>query len=472
LLAPAERRLLERLSVFVGGCDLAAIAAVCADGASEDETLTLLASLVEKSLVVADVADREPRYRLLEVTRAYAREKLAQCHEAALLARRHALAYTELAERLERDDGYASDATRRHVLLDIDNWRAALDWALTERNEIELGQRLTAALRTAWGYISLIEGRRWLFAATAAIGEQTPRAVRAGLEHTQSSIALALGEWESALAASSHAQELYRELGDRWGLARTRLVAGIALICLMRAQEGEPLLREALEVARASGDRKSVGNALENIAYARSMAGDLAQARACIAEACAVWEALGNRSGAAHAQLVLAEAEFRAEHVERACELVEACAATLRELRATRMLTPALLNAAAYLIACNRWDSARSAANEALTIARETQRTIWPAWALQHLAAIAVLAPDAAFSSERKRELAAQLLGYVDARVAAAAGAREFTEQQEYDRTAAALRATLGAERYAELTAVGASMSEQQALDVAAAIGS
>jgi non-specific serine/threonine protein kinase len=472
LLAPAERWLFGRLSVFVGGCDLAAVAAVCADDVSEDETLALLASLVEKSLVVADVADREPRYRLLEVTRPYAREKLADRNETALTARRHAIEYTRLADRLERGDGCSCDATRPRALLDIENWRAALEWTLTGRNDVQLGQRLVAALRTVWSYVSLIEGRRWLLAATALIDQQTPEPVKAALEFTQSSIASGLGEWESALAAARRALVRYQELGDPSGLANAQLMAGAALICLMRAEEGEPLVREALESARALGDGKLIGNALENIAYARSMAGDLAQARGCIAEASAVREVTGNRSGVANAQLVLAEAEFRAGNVDRACALVEPCVVMLRELRATRLLTPALLNWAAYLIACDRWDQARSAAQEALTLARETQRTIWPAWALQHLAAVAALAPDGAGSGERTREQAAQLLGHVDARVAATASEREFTEQREYDRTCAALRATVGAERYVWLTAAGASLTEQQALELAAAIWS
>jgi len=472
LLAPAERRLFERLSVFAGGCDLAAIAAVCADEASEDETLASLASLVEKSLVVADVADREPRYRLLEVTRTYAREKLAERNATALTAQRHANAYAQLAERLERDDGCACDATRPRVLLDIDNWRAALEWTLAGQNDVLLGQRLAAALRPVWWYVSLIEGRRWLYAANALIDERTPRAVQAVLELAQSSIACGLGEPESALAAARRVQDVYRQLGDPTGLAGAQYVAGRALICLMRAEEGESLLRESLESARALGDRKLVGNTLEYIAYARSMAGDLVQARACISEACAVQELVGNRSGAANSRLVLAEAEFRAGNVERACELVEPCVLTLRELGATPFLTAALLNWAAYLIACERWDDARRAASEGLTLARETQGTIWSAWALQHLAAVAALAPNVAASGEGKGERAAQLLGYVDARIAAMASLREFTEQVEYDRSCAALRVALGAEQFARLMAVGATIGELEALDWAAAISS
>jgi hypothetical protein len=78
LLTPPEQRLFERLSIFAGGCTLAAAANVYADAAVDDlGVLELLSSLFDKSLVVADFEGREPRYSLLESFRQYGREKLA-----------------------------------------------------------------------------------------------------------------------------------------------------------------------------------------------------------------------------------------------------------------------------------------------------------------------------------------------------------------------------------------------------------
>ena len=66
-------------------------------------------------------------------------------------------------------------------------------------------------------------------------------------------------------------------------------------------------------------------------------------------------------------------------------------------------------------------------------------------WALQHLAAAAVLEPEAQAEGARPRvERAAALLGFVDARLAELGGVREYTERQEYDRVLTALRARLG----------------------------
>src|SRR5262249_19191924 len=88
LLGDAEKMLLARLSVFLGGSTLASITAVVADDRIPQRQVgDLLLSLVEKSLVHADPADGETRYHLLESTRYYALEKLAH---APAIHRRHA----------------------------------------------------------------------------------------------------------------------------------------------------------------------------------------------------------------------------------------------------------------------------------------------------------------------------------------------------------------------------------------------
>ncbi len=74
LLAAPERRVFERLSVFAGGCTFAVAAAICRseETADTDAVFDVLASLVDKSLVVVDLEGFEPRYRLLESFRQYA----------------------------------------------------------------------------------------------------------------------------------------------------------------------------------------------------------------------------------------------------------------------------------------------------------------------------------------------------------------------------------------------------------------
>jgi len=90
---------LRRLAIFVGCFTLEAAGAVAADSNHpEFEIIDQVAELVAKSLVAADLGDLEPRYRLPEITRAYALNELAESGERKALARRHAEYYRDLLE--------------------------------------------------------------------------------------------------------------------------------------------------------------------------------------------------------------------------------------------------------------------------------------------------------------------------------------------------------------------------------------
>jgi predicted ATPase/class 3 adenylate cyclase len=466
LLDEAEQRLFKRLSVFTGGFDLAAAAAIDPDAGGELGVLELLSSLADKSLLVVEVISGEPRYRLLESTRAYAREKLTS-DEAAGVAHRHALAYTGLAERLREKEGSVSDAELDRAEIELDNWRAALDWTLAGRGDVALGQRLAAAISWVWRGVSLVEGRRWLGLALGLADAGTPARLRADLECGLTLLNAGLGEWESVLAESRRLIDTFEELGDAMLLAQTQILAGKALLCLGRAAESEPLLRSARSGALRFGNLRMAAEAVDNLAYARSSVGNLEDARTCIAESQEIWLSLGADRAAASSALVLAEAEFLAGNGERALDLVASALTTLRERPVARHLTMALLNQAAYYIAADRWSEAREAAREALGLAPETQRKVWPAWAIAHLAAVAAL--SAADSRERVA-VAAQLLGFVDARVEEFGARREYTEQQEYDRVCETLRKTFGPDELTELMRAGAALSPERATALALSI--
>ena len=100
LLFDDERRVFELLSVFAGGCSLEAAEAVCAGDQIETEDVAdLLAHLVDKSLVVADHADGQARFHLLQTLALFGRERLAASKAANDARDRHAAHYLALAER-------------------------------------------------------------------------------------------------------------------------------------------------------------------------------------------------------------------------------------------------------------------------------------------------------------------------------------------------------------------------------------
>jgi predicted ATPase len=133
LLPDRERRLFDRLAVFVGGWTLDAAEAVCSDHSLEAcELLEILGQLVDKSLVLADAtAEGRVRYRLLETLRQYARERLVSTGAIHNTAHRHAAYYLALAERAEKElTSKEPEVWRRRLQQEHDNVRAVLQWAL------------------------------------------------------------------------------------------------------------------------------------------------------------------------------------------------------------------------------------------------------------------------------------------------------------------------------------------------------
>ncbi|RKN75484.1 AfsR family transcriptional regulator [Streptomyces klenkii] len=149
LLAGPEKAVLRRLSVFSGGCDLAAAEEVCSDGpdgapagpdaAPARDVAALLGSLVDKSLVVAaPAAGGEMRYRLLETVGEYATERLDEAGERAATEHRHLVAYRELARTADPLlRGPAQGMWLERLELEHDNLRTALRRAVAARDEQE-----------------------------------------------------------------------------------------------------------------------------------------------------------------------------------------------------------------------------------------------------------------------------------------------------------------------------------------------
>ncbi|MGW4543210.1 ATP-binding protein, partial [Streptomyces chartreusis] len=158
LLDEDEREVLRRLSVFAGGCDLAAAEAVCGPSALE-----ALGSLVDKSLVVAAPSgDGEMRYRLLETVAEYAGERLDEAGQRAEAGRAHQTYYRELArttDPLLRGPGQLAAVQR--LEREYENLRTALRHAVAGREEQEA---LCMILSLAWYWQMRdlkIEARNW-----------------------------------------------------------------------------------------------------------------------------------------------------------------------------------------------------------------------------------------------------------------------------------------------------------------------
>jgi len=240
LLSESERVVLRRLGVFVGAFTLDAAGAVAAsDDIPAADVVDAVASLVGKSLVSADIGGAIVHYRLLETTRTYVREKLIGSAEFDHFARRHAEYYRDLF--LHADAELETQPTAEWLASyrpDIDNLRAALDWAFSRSGDLGVGVALTAATVPLWTQLSLLtECRARVEQAIAVLGRQVavdPRrdvrlylALGHAIMHTRAS---GSPEMRAALTKALELAEVINDsryrLGAIFGLYAHRLTTG------------------------------------------------------------------------------------------------------------------------------------------------------------------------------------------------------------------------------------------------------
>ena len=172
LLSESERRVLYRLSVFVGPFQLAAAQRVAADAVlTEVEVAAAIASLIDKSLLSPSMLNGSSYLRLLDTTRTYASAKLAESGEVNSVSRKlveYLIAQLNRSNERENERRVAD-----RDVMQVGNMRTALAWAFSEAGEGELGIRLAALAAPLFLGLSLLdECHRWCQAALLQLGSQ------------------------------------------------------------------------------------------------------------------------------------------------------------------------------------------------------------------------------------------------------------------------------------------------------------
>jgi predicted ATPase/DNA-binding winged helix-turn-helix (wHTH) protein len=220
LLTQAEQIVFRRIAIFVGSFTLDAAAAVATgEHADAAEVANHVARLVKKSLIALDVRGSATRYRLLETTRAYARQKLAESAEFASTARRHASYYRDIMERAEKY-WYTTPAAEIATTYapEIDDIRRAIDWAFEPDGDVGIGVALVAMSIPLWTLLSLLtEYRELVHVAVSRLDTEDSRYARYEmlLQTALSTSSLwayrAIAETQSAARRALHLAE---QLGD------------------------------------------------------------------------------------------------------------------------------------------------------------------------------------------------------------------------------------------------------------------
>jgi predicted ATPase/transcriptional regulator with XRE-family HTH domain len=329
LLAPDEQTLLARLSVFVGGCTLAAVEAVCAADA-EPDVLERLTGLLDQNLVRQDgEGEDEPRFGMLETIRDYAQERLEASGERDALRRRHADWFLALAEQAAT----ALHGPRRamwlsRLSLEADNLRAALHWA-QERGETELGLRLAIALMPFWKIRGqLTEGEHWLTAVFASDAARAPlRQATALLKAGE--LVVARGKQHDAIELFAQSLALYREHGDLRGGSEALSHLADTLLAQGDDERAVDLLTEYVTLGREHGDQAILATALSHLAMRAGRRGDARQARLLGEECLALFRDVGDVRGIGTALEIVAVAAYRERQVVQARALIEEIIALL-----------------------------------------------------------------------------------------------------------------------------------------------
>jgi predicted ATPase len=299
LLNPAEQTLFRRLSVFLGGCTLEAVEAVC-DTAGDLglDALDGMASMVDKSLAQQVEAAGETRFVMLSTIREYALERLAASDDAAAARRPHAAYYLVLAE-----EGALEAAAHPEWLdrfeVEHDNFRAALEY-LIKTGDADWGLRLGTALFHFWETREyLTEGRGRITRLLAIEGAAARPKLRSRLLFCAAVLAGEQGDYNSAHQLLEESLETCLELNDNRGVA----VALNALAVNARDRGELPtaslLFERCVAIWRDEGDPADVARAISNLANVIKLQGEPARASALYDECLAMFRQVGDVAGIA-----------------------------------------------------------------------------------------------------------------------------------------------------------------------------
>jgi predicted ATPase/DNA-binding NarL/FixJ family response regulator len=326
LCSPEERALWSRLAVFPGSFDVEAAEQVCGeDGAEGDggvpreQVLDLLSGLVEKSVLLTQPGPERMRYRLPETIRAFGRERLAAAGEEMVLRRRHRDYFATIYLANEAWFGPHQRELMEGMLLEGDNYRAALKFCLSEQDEPHNAARLVGAITAetmVHGFLS--EGRYWMQRVLSVMDEPSPELAR--LLWLDGWHALNQGDVEGG----AERLRAGRELADRLGAAAESVKATVFLgeAALMRGEHSVAYdLLEAAAAGSDPSDPQGVVLATTRLGFASFLRGDVERAVSLCEKSIAVSEEHGESWHRAEALADLSIITWRGGAGRRATEL-------------------------------------------------------------------------------------------------------------------------------------------------------
>jgi predicted ATPase/transcriptional regulator with XRE-family HTH domain len=315
LLSKSEQDLFRHLAVFVGGCSLEAVAAVCGDIANESLLMTpsassmnifadKLASLVDQSMLrQINTAGGEQRFEMLESLREYALERLAaHGKEWTVLKRRHAKYFMALAEAAEsRLAGNEQEIWLERLEMEHDNLLAALTWSYTSQDEGEIGLLLAGAVWQFWlirGYVN--EGTGW-FSRLIERAKSAPKLARARAFNGFGFLNWAWNDFPKAKILLNESLSIFRELEDKHGIAWVLNHLAHVALAQNELELASETVQESLALFRELGADSNIAWNLLNLGDIVRAQGNETQANIYYAESLELFRKISDHRGMAWA---------------------------------------------------------------------------------------------------------------------------------------------------------------------------
>jgi non-specific serine/threonine protein kinase len=453
LLSVAGRTMFRRLAVFVGGWTLDAAEVVCGGSDLRNDVLDILTELMDHSLVqrIDDVGG-EPRFAILETVREFAREQLDASGEATTIRTAHAEYFLQLATTAEPQ---LTSARRRSWLqrlaADYNNIRMALSWFVLERVEADRALAFAGMLPWYWYFSGQYgEGRAWIRLTLNLVGERRDAEV-ARVVSGAARLAMYSGAVDEAVKLGERSVAMWRETGDRRGLAFALAHEAIPRIVLRQRDAARTLLRESNEHFVALDDPWGVAFATtyEGVSLAFE-GGTEKEAYPLLTEGRARFGLLDDEWGVTTSSHYLGSIALRHGDYAAARELTEEMLASARDLGDNYRVARNLHQLAEIALAQDDLASAKRSLVESLVLNRDQGRIGDGAQQLRLLARIAAM--------EARPDLAARLFG-----AASPHDGRDRTlppdSAQLNEQSVATAREKLGDRRFDAEWAHGAAMS-------------
>jgi predicted ATPase/DNA-binding winged helix-turn-helix (wHTH) protein len=286
LLTPVQQAVLRRIAVFAGSFTLDGAAAVAAsDDIDESQVAEHVTALIKKSLVAVEMRRPTTRYHLLDTTRVYAREKLAESGDFGNTARRHASYYQALLEKAEAMWQLTPTSVPIATYApDVDDVRAALDRAFQPEGDRALGVALTVASAPLWMRLSMVDECLAIISrALAHLSEVSDDRMRHEMR-LQTALATASiwaqGAVQATMDASTRALALAEELGDVAHQLRALFTLWMSALRRGDYRTSLALARRFRQIAETSGSTLGALTAMRLEGISLFHQGEYAQARA------------------------------------------------------------------------------------------------------------------------------------------------------------------------------------------------